>query len=136
MFIPIQMDLTDSESIQKAIHYIINKEGKIDILINNAGIGITGSIEETLIDNVKQVFAVNLFGMMELIQFVLPYMREQKQGIIINISSIAGYTGLPFRGIYSATKSAVMSMTEALSAETKSFGITVVDVAPGDFPPK
>ena len=136
IFIPLQMDLTDSDSIQKAIHYIINKEGKIDILINNAGIGITGSIEETRIEDVKKVFAVNFFGMMELIQRVLPHMRRQKQGMIINISSIAGYTGLPFRGIYSATKSAVMRMTEALSAETKSHGITVVDVAPGDFKTK
>jgi len=136
LFIPLQIDLTDYESIQKAIHYIIDKEGKIDILINNAGIGITGSIEETKIEDVKKVFETNFFGMMALIQEVLPYMRQQKNGIIINISSIAGYTGLPFRGIYGATKSAVMRMTEALSAETKSFGITVVDVAPGDFKTK
>ena len=136
LFIPLQMDLTDYESIQKAIHYIIDKEGKIDILINNAGIGITGSIEETKIEDVKKVFETNFFGMMALIQEVLPYMRQQKNGTIINISSIAGYTGLPFRGIYAATKAAVMRMTEALSAETKSLGIKVVDVAPGDFKSK
>jgi len=136
LFIPLQMDLTDSNSIKNAIHYIIDKENKIDILINNAGIGITGSIEETKIEDVKKVFETNFFGMMALIQEVLPYMREQKSGTIINVSSIAGYTGLPFRGIYGATKSAVMRMTEALSAETKSLGIKVVDVAPGDFKTK
>ena len=136
LFIPVQMDLTDKDSIREAIHYIINKEKKIDILINNAGIGITGSIEETPIEAVRKVFETNLFGMMTLIQEVLPHMREQKSGTIINVSSIAGYTGLPFRGIYGATKSAVMRMTEALSAETKSLGIKVVDVAPGDFKTK
>ena len=132
-YIPVQMDLTDSLSIKEAVEQVIQKEGRIDILINNAGIGITGSIEETKIGDAKKVFQTNFFGMMELIQQVLPYMRRQKKGIIINISSIAGYTGLPFRGIYAATKSAVMRMTEALSAETRSFGIKVVDIAPGDF---
>jgi len=132
-FIPIYMDLEKSETIQKAIHQILEKEGRIDVLINNAGIGITGSIEETDILAVKKVFQTNFFGMMELIQNVLPVMRKNQQGLIINISSIAGYTGLPFRGIYSATKAAVMRMTEALSAEAKSFGINVVDIAPGDF---
>jgi short-subunit dehydrogenase len=127
------MDLTDEASIRKAIQFVLEKEGKIDILINNAGIGITGSIEETAVEDVKKVFQVNLFGMMTLIQEVLPGMRNNKSGIIINISSIAGYTGLPFRGIYAATKAAVMRMTEALSAETKSFGIKVIDIAPGDF---
>jgi len=133
IYIPVQMDLTNEESIKNAVRFVIEKEGKIDILINNAGIGITGSIEETDINAVRKVFETNFFGMMRIIQEVLPYMREQKSGKIINISSIAGYTGLPYRGIYSATKSAVMRMTEALSAELKPFEITVVEVAPGDF---
>ncbi len=132
-FIAIQMDLNDSISIRKTVDYLIQKEGKIDILINNAGIGITGSIEETKINDIKKAFQTNFFGMLELTQNVLPHMRKQKKGLIINISSIAGYTGLPFRGIYAATKAAVMRMTEALSAETLSFGIKVVDIAPGDF---
>jgi len=133
IFIPIQMDLTDANSISQAVRYVIEQEGKIDVLINNAGIGITGSIEETDLDAVRKVFETNLFGLMQLIQETLPYMRAQKKGKIINISSIAGYTGLPFRGIYAATKAAVMRLTEALSAEVKSFNISVVDIAPGDF---
>jgi short-subunit dehydrogenase len=132
-YFPVQMDLTDSNSIKNAVQFVLEKEKKIDILINNAGIGITGSIEETNINDVKKVFETNLFGMIVLIQEVLPYMRSKKYGKIINITSIAGYTGLPFRGIYSATKSAVMRITEALSAEVKSFGIEIVDMAPGDF---
>jgi short-subunit dehydrogenase len=132
-YIPVYMDLTDEKSIKEAVEFVLQKEEKIDILINNAGIGITGSIEETEIDSVKKAFQVNLFGMMSLIQAVLPVMRKNNSGIIINISSIAGYTGLPFRGIYAATKAAVMRMTEALSSETKSMNIKVIDIAPGDF---
>jgi short-subunit dehydrogenase len=135
-YIPVYMDLLNPNSISQTVQQIIKKEGKIDILINNAGIGITGGIEETQLTDVKKVFEVNFFGMMQLIQEVLPYMRKQKNGIIINISSIAGYTGLPYRGIYSATKAAVMRMTEALSAELYPFGIKVVEVAPGDFKTK
>lgn len=129
----LYMDLSDQSSIDRAVAEILEKEKKIDILINNAGIGITGSIEETKLDQIRKVFEVNFFGMLYTIQKVLPVMREQGTGTIINISSIAGYTGLPFRGIYSATKSAVMRMSEALSSEVKQFGIKVVDIAPGDF---
>ncbi len=135
-YIPVYLDLQKPETITEAVSEIINKEGKIDILINNAGIGITGSIEETGMENVKNVFQINFFGMMQLIQEVLPHMRKQNKGMIINISSIAGYTGLPYRGIYSATKAAVMRMTEALSAELYPFGIKVIEIAPGDFKTK
>jgi len=129
----VYMDLSDTVSIQNAVHAVLEKEQRIDILINNAGIGITGSVEETNLEYIKKAFEVNFFGMLSTIQQVLPAMRKQRQGVIINISSIAGYTGLPFRGIYSATKSAVMRMSEALSSEVKHFGIKVIDIAPGDF---
>jgi short-subunit dehydrogenase len=129
----LYMDLSQPGTVKKAIDTVLQKEGHIDILINNAGIGITGSIEETGLSAVKKVFEVNFFGMMDTIQQVLPSMRQRRQGIIINISSIAGYTGLPFRGIYAASKAAVMRLSEALSSETKQFGIKVVDIAPGDF---
>ena len=132
-YIPVSMDLSDEKSIDKAVKFVLSKENRIDILINNAGIGATGSIEETKIDDVKKIFEINLFGMIALTQKVLPVMRSQKSGIIINISSIAGYTGLPFRGIYSATKSAIMRISEALSSEVNQFNIRVIDVAPGDF---
>ncbi len=129
----IPMDLTDRDTIQNAVDYVLKKEKRIDILINNAGIGITGSVEETGLNDIRRVFEVNFFGLLDVIQHVLPVMRQQKSGLIINVSSIAGYTGLPFRGVYSATKASVMRISEALSSEVKQFGIKVVDVAPGDF---
>ena len=129
----IFLDLTDEKSIDEAVKFVLKQEKRIDILINNAGIGATGSIEETKIEDIRKIFEINLFGMIVLTQKVLPIMRHQKSGIIINISSIAGYTGLPFRGYYSATKSAVMRISEALSSEVNQFNIKVVDIAPGDF---
>ncbi len=132
----VYMDLVQPESIDNAIKEIVKKEKRIDILINNAGIGVTGGLEEMKMNDVRKAFEVNFFGTLFLIQKVLPVMRQTQTGTIINISSIAGYTGLPFRGIYSATKSAVMRMSEALSSEVKQFGIKVIDVAPGDFKTK
>ena len=129
----IPLDVTDSELITKAVNFVVEMEGQIDILINNAGKGITGPIEELSMEEIKANFDTNFFGLINLTQAVLPQMRHQKSGLIINISSIAGYIGLPYRGVYSASKSAVSIMTEALSTEVKQFGINIVDVAPGDF---
>jgi short-subunit dehydrogenase len=129
----IPLDVTNSDLITKAVNYVIELEGRIDILINNAGKGITGPIEETPLEEIKANFDTNFYGLIEVTKAILPQMRLQKSGLIINISSIAGYLGLPYRGIYSASKSAVSVMTEALSSEVKQFGIKVVDVAPGDF---
>ncbi|MDP3353245.1 MAG: SDR family oxidoreductase [Flavobacteriaceae bacterium] len=129
----IPLDVTNNKLIEKAINYVIEMEGRIDILINNAGKGITGPIEETPLEEIKANFDTNFYGLINVTKAVLPQMRFQKSGLIINISSIAGYIGLPYRGIYSASKSAVSIMTEALSLEVKQFGIKVVDVAPGDF---
>lgn len=129
----ITMDVTDIEIVTKAIHYIIETEGRFDILINNAGKGITGPIEETPLAEIKSNFDTNFYGLINVTKAVLPQMRQQKSGLIINISSIAGLMGLPYRGIYSASKSSVSVLSEALSAEVKQFGIKIVDVAPGDF---
>lgn len=129
----IPLDVTNSTLIAKAINYVIEVEGRIDVLINNAGVGITGPIEETPLEEIKSNFDTNFYGLIEVTKAVLPQMRQQKSGLIINISSIAGYIGLPYRGVYSASKSAVSVMTEALSTEVKQFGIKVVDIAPGDF---
>jgi len=129
----IPLDVTNSSQIEKAVQYVIEMEGRIDILINNAGKGITGPIEETPSEEIKKVFDTNFYGLINLTSAVLPHMRNQQSGLIINISSIAGYMGLPYRGIYSATKSAVSVLSESLSTEVKQFGIQVVDVAPGDF---
>jgi len=128
----IEMDLMKIETIEAAIDHVIEKEGRIDVLINNAGIGITGSIEETPTKEIRKSFETNLFGTLEVIQFVIIQMRKQGNGLIINITSIAGYLGLPFRGIYCATKGALEILSEALSMEVKEFGIKITNVAPGD----
>ena len=129
----IALDVLDVDSIQKAISVIVKNEGKLDVLINNAGMGITGSIEDTPTNEMRKVFNTNLFGAIDVMKAVLPQMRKQKRGKIINVTSIAGYMGLPFRGVYSATKGALELITEATNMEVKQFGVKVVNVAPGDF---
>jgi NAD(P)-dependent dehydrogenase (short-subunit alcohol dehydrogenase family) len=129
----VALDVNNTDTIKKAVSSIISNEGRLDILINNAGMGITGSIEDTPTDEMQKVFNTNFFGAIDVIKAVLPQMREQKEGLIINVTSIAGYMGLPFRGIYSATKGALELTTESLSMELKPFGIKVTNVAPGDF---
>jgi len=129
----VALDVNNDETIADAVSKVISNEGKIDVLINNAGMGITGSIEDTPTHEMRKVFDTNFFGAIDVMKGVLPQMRQQKSGLIINITSIAGYTGLPFRGIYSATKGALEIATEAIRMEVKSFGIEVTNVAPGDF---
>jgi NAD(P)-dependent dehydrogenase (short-subunit alcohol dehydrogenase family) len=129
----VALDVTKPETITQAVTQIIEKEGKIDILVNNAGIGITGPIEETPDEEIKKAFDTNYFGPINVIKAVLPQMRSQGGGLIINITSIAGYMGLPYRGIYSATKGALELTTEAFRMELKDFNIKMTNVAPGDF---
>lgn len=129
----VAMDVRDAESIRAAVAEVISKSGRLDVLINNAGVGITGPIEEIPATEIQNNFATNLFGPIEVMKAVLPQMRTQRSGLIINITSIAGYMGLPYRGIYSASKGALELITEALRMEVKSFGIHVTNVAPGDF---
>lgn len=129
----IAMDVRDNESIHKAVLKVINENGRLDILINNAGIGITGPLEEIPLEEIKNNFETNFFGPIEVIKQVLPQMRLQKSGLIINITSIAGYMGLPYRSVYSASKGALELITEALSMEVKQFGVRVTNIAPGDF---
>jgi short-subunit dehydrogenase len=133
LFPLLAVDVRDTTSIQKAIAEIIAKSAKIDVIINNAGVGITGPLEELPTSEIKNNFETNFFGPLEVIKAVLPQMRMQKSGLIINITSIAGYMGLPYRGIYSASKGALEIVSEALSMEVKNFGVKVVTVAPGDF---
>jgi len=129
----VALDVRDPESISMAIAQVVAKAGTIDVLVNNAGVGITGPIEEIPAAEIKNNFEVNLFGPIEVMKAVLPQMRSQKSGLIINVTSIAGYMGLPYRGIYSASKGALELITEALRMEVKGFGITITSVAPGDF---
>lgn len=129
----VALDVTDSVSITACIAEILSIEGRIDVLVNNAGVGITGPLEETPTAEINKAFATNVYGPIEMVNAVLPAMRKQGSGKIINISSIAGYMGLPYRGVYSATKGALELLTEAYRMEVKQFGIHMTNVAPGDF---
>jgi hypothetical protein len=121
------------DSIKACIHNIITENNSIDILINNAGVGITGPMEEIPIEEARAHFDTNFFGPLQVINTVLPYMRKQKSGLIINITSIAAHMGLPFRGLYSASKGALAKATEAYRMELKQHHIKMVNLAPGDF---
>lgn len=128
----IQMDLHDALSIQKAVETVVSQYGAIDVLVNNAGKGIAGPIEETPLEEIRSVFETNLVGATAVIQSPVPVMRSQNKGKISNITSIAGYSGLPFRAAYSATKSALHMLTESLRLELKSTNIQCCSLAPGD----
>lgn len=129
----LQMEVTDSSSVKLAVAQVLDLEGKIDVLVNNAGVGITGPIEEIDLDEVQHHFDVNYRGPLRLIQSVLPSMRQQESGMIINITSVAGTMGLPFRAVYSAAKSALLLSAEALRMELRPFGIKVTNLVPGDI---
>jgi short-subunit dehydrogenase len=129
----VALDVTDSKSIKTCISAVLQIEKRIDVLINNAGVGITGAIEETPMEEIQKAFRTNVYGPIEIANAVLPIMRLQKSGHIINITSIAGYMGLPYRGIYCATKAALEITTEAYRMELKQFNIHMSTVAPGDF---
>jgi short-subunit dehydrogenase len=126
-----KMDVSDDASMVKAIEMITNEHGKIDILVNNAGYGSYGALEDVPISEGKYQFEVNLFGMARLTQLVLPYMRKNKYGKIINISSIGGKIHEPFGCWYHATKYAVEGLSDCLRVEVKDFGIDVIVVEPG-----
>jgi NAD(P)-dependent dehydrogenase (short-subunit alcohol dehydrogenase family) len=129
----VQLDVSDVESIQNAVRTVIEKAGRLDVVINNAGAGITGAVEEIPMVEIKRNFETNFFGPINVIKIVLPQMRKQNSGLIINITSIAGYMGLPYRGVYSASKGALELITEAMRMEIKDFNIKMTNVAPGDF---
>lgn len=129
----VALDVQRQESINAAVNFIIEQEGQIDVLINNAGVGITGPMEETPIDQVEHAMNTNFYGPLRVLQAVLPHMRHKKSGRIVNITSIAGYMGLPYRGIYSASKGALEIATEAYRMECAHLNIHFSNVAPGDF---
>ena len=129
----LTLDVKKGETINLTVAKIIEKENRLDVVINNAGAGITGPIEEIPEDEIKNNFDTNFFGPINVIKAVLPQMRKQQSGLIINITSIAGYMGLPYRGIYSASKGALELLTEAFRMELKDFNIKMTNVAPGDF---
>lgn len=129
----IKMDITSESSINHAIQLVFDEISTCDVLVNCAGHGIAGPSEEIPMEKVQGVFNVNFFGTVRVINKVLPYLRANKSGKIINFSSIAGFIGLPFQAYYSATKHALEGYTEALSIEVKPFNIKVIIIQPGDY---
>lgn len=129
----LKLDVNHRQNILEVVDQIIVKEGRLDVLINNAGAGITGPVEETPNEEIQRAFTTNFFGALDMIKATIPQMRKQGGGLIINITSVAGYMGLPYRGIYSASKAALEITTEALRMEVKQFGIKMTNIAPGDF---
>lgn len=129
----IKCDVTDEAQIAAAVGQVMAENGRIDILINNAGFGISGAVEFTDTTDVRRLFDVNFFGMVRMNRAVLPLMRQQGGGRIVNLSSVAAPVPIPFQTYYSAGKAAVNSYTMALSNEVKPFGITVCAVMPGDI---
>ncbi len=127
----IEMDVDIDRSVYEAIEKITTEFGKIDILVNNAGYGLFGAFEDFSMDEIKNQFETNVFGVIRVIREVLPIMRQQKAGIIINISSISGLAGVPTQSAYCATKFAVEGLSEALSFELESFGIKLILIEPG-----
>ncbi|KAF2340814.1 SDR family oxidoreductase [Flavobacterium tistrianum] len=129
----VALDVRNSDSIKNAVNRIIETSGRLDIVINNAGVGITGPLEEIPTEEIRNNFETNFFGPIEVMKAALPQMRKQNSGLIINVTSIAGYMGLPYRSVYSASKGALELITEALRMEVKAFGVEITNVAPGDF---
>jgi short-subunit dehydrogenase len=127
----IKMDVTDDATMLKGIDQIINEQGKIDVLVNNAGYGFFGSLEDTPISEARRQFDVNVFGLGRVTQIVLPYMRKQKSGKIINVSSTGGIITTPFGGWYQSSKFAVEGLSDTLRKDVKRFGIDVVVIEPG-----
>ena len=128
---PLAMDVTDDESMRTGVERIISERARIDVLVNNAGYGSYGAIEDVPLSEARRQFEVNVFGLARLTQLVLPHMREQHAGTVINISSMGGKIYTPLGGWYHATKFAVEALSDCLRIETKPFGINIVVIEPG-----
>ena len=129
----VAVDLGNSDQITRAVQAGISRFGKIDVLVNNAGYGLLGAVEEANDDEISRVHEINVFGLLRVLRAVLPHFRERKSGHVVNLSSISGLVGLPGIGIYNATKFAVEGISEALAAEVGPLGIKVTVVEPGPF---
>ncbi|OMF68160.1 short-chain dehydrogenase [Paenibacillus sp. FSL R5-0765] len=129
----VQLDVTDAESVQEAVGSVLLHNGRIDMLVNNAGFAVGGFIEEVSMEDWRRQMETNLFGLIAVTRAVLPVMREQKQGLIINLSSVSGLSGFPGYAPYAASKFAVEGFTESLRHEMSSFGVRVVLVEPGSY---
>ena len=127
----VEMDVQDDASVLRGIQFVIDSAKHIDVLVNNAGVGMVGSAEETTIDEAKWMFETNVFGILRTSKAVLPHMRAQRSGRIVNVSSVLGFLPAPYMGLYSAAKHAVEGMSETLDHEVRQFGVRVSLVEPG-----
>jgi NAD(P)-dependent dehydrogenase (short-subunit alcohol dehydrogenase family) len=130
----ISMDVGNDASVRHAVAGLLERERRIDIVVNNAGIAIAGAVEDTSIDEAREQFEVNFFGVLRVCRAVLPRMRQQRAGYVVNVGSIAGLIAVPYQGLYSASKFALEGFSESLRLELRRFGIHVVLIEPGDHP--
>ena len=128
----IPMDVTDDISVHQGVATVLARAGRLDAVVNNAGFGFGGSVEDTSIDEARESFETNFYGLLRVCRAVLPHLRERRAGTIVNVSSLGGLIAVPFQGIYCATKFATEGASEALRMEVRPFGIHVVLIEPGD----
>jgi len=131
--LPVALDVTDEASASAAVRAAVERFGRIDVLVNNAGFGVIGAVEETSAEEVRRVYETNVFGLLNVTRAVLPQMRRQRAGHILNLSSVGGFRAGPGFGVYCSTKFAVEGISEALHAELTPLGIAVTVVEPGYF---
>ncbi len=129
----IPMDVCREDSVRAALDLVLEREGRIDVVINNAGVGLAGAIEDCSAEETRELFETNFFGVLRVCRAVLPTMREQHSGLIVNIGSLGGIVAIPFQGMYSASKSALGMLSDALRMEVRRFGVRVTLIEPGDF---
>lgn len=129
----LRMNVDDDASVDATVTTILEEAGRLDVVVNNSAFGYGGAVEDTSIEEAKALFETNFFGVLRVCRTVLPTMRAQRRGLIVNISSIGGLMGLPYQGLYAASKFAVEGLTESLRMEVKPYGIDVVLVEPGDI---
>ena len=127
----LRLDVTDDKSVKEAIKKIVNERGTIDVLVNNAGYALVGPLEELSIQEFKEQYETNVFGVIRVIKEILPIMRKQRHGIIVNISSVAGRTGFPLTSAYVSSKFALEGLSESIAYEIEQFGIKVILIEPG-----
>jgi short-subunit dehydrogenase len=132
-FLPLAVDLNNPDCIDESVQQTLAAFGRIDVVVNNAGYGMAGTVEEVARQDIRNIFNVNVFATIDVVKSVLPVMRSQKSGYIINIGSVAGFVGAPGWAIYSATKSAVAAFSEVLAFDLKEFNIKVTVVEPSGF---
>lgn len=132
-FLPIVADLNNEDCIDESVRQTLSAFGKIDVVVNNAGYGMAGTVEETSAEDIRKLFEVNVLAALNVVKRVLPVLREQRTGYIISIGSVAGFAGAPGWSYYSATKAALAAFTEVLALDVKEFGINVTVVEPSGF---